>query len=393
MRSKSVAWLIVSVSLGLAGCESRGVSAGAHEVRDSAGVEIVSNFVSSGWSAEDAPRLVEELRIGAVEGDPRYMFAQLMGIDVDEAGRIYTVDMQAKQVSVFDPDGSFVHSFGRAGSGPGEFRTPLMVTVLKHEIRVLDVGSIVRFDRNGTELDREGTGGATVFVHRLPNDSELLEWRKETLRMSSPTELEQPDDLLVRRQVAGDHQDTVLAIPAAQTMMLDGGTLRMQANAPTPVWALAGDRILLAKSNEFRIEELSLEGELRRVFSLDVEPTSLSDARRGEIERQTSGVRGVLERAMGVKVVDEAYPFNVVVGGLLMGPVNTRWVNGLDVRAPPGEEVEYVWYIFDEDGLYRGPIDLPARFTPFVTRHERLYGVQRDELGVQYVVRLRMEGI
>src|SRR5690606_18419581 len=84
---------------------------------------------------------------------------------------------------------------------------------------------------------------------------------------------------------------------------------------------------------------------------------------------------------------------------ILGGPDNTIWVQHVrtadqvereggtfdaqDMGAPD-------WDVFDDDGRFLGTLTLPARFQPLRVIGQHVYGVQRDELDVQYVVRLRI---
>ncbi len=46
---------------------------------------------------------------------------------MDEEGYVYVTDGGNNRIAVFGPDGSFSHSFGREGAGPGEFRSPRLL--------------------------------------------------------------------------------------------------------------------------------------------------------------------------------------------------------------------------------------------------------------------------
>ena len=48
------------------------------------------------------------------------------------------------------------------------------------------------------------------------------------------------------------------------------------------------------------------------------------------------------------------------------------------------------WDVFDAQGRFLGVVGMPERFTAMVFRDDRIYGLWRDEFGVQYVVRLRI---
>jgi hypothetical protein len=50
------------------------------------------------------------------------------------------------------------------------------------------------------------------------------------------------------------------------------------------------------------------------------------------------------------------------------------------------------WDVFDAQGRFLGVVNTPAGFTPRVFGGDKIYGVWRDELDVQYVVRLRIVG-
>ena len=60
-----------------------------------------------------------ELSIGS-EVDEPYLFANVMGIDVDRSGRIVVADLGQKSVRMYDATGKFLFMIGRSGAGPGE---------------------------------------------------------------------------------------------------------------------------------------------------------------------------------------------------------------------------------------------------------------------------------
>jgi hypothetical protein len=60
--------------------------------------------------------------IGVELGDSNYVFGQPVGADFTADGDIAVLDMQLAEVRIFDEEGNFAASFGRQGSGPGEFQ-------------------------------------------------------------------------------------------------------------------------------------------------------------------------------------------------------------------------------------------------------------------------------
>jgi hypothetical protein len=81
----------------------------------------------------------ESFQIGALEGDPNYIFGEFISFAVDDEGCVYVLDWRAKTVRKFGTSGKLLLSFGDPGQGPGEFSFPT-------EIRYLPDGHIVVFE-------------------------------------------------------------------------------------------------------------------------------------------------------------------------------------------------------------------------------------------------------
>lgn len=112
--------------LAVACVSSDRTTAGAALVRDSAGVRVVEN-VAPAWGAGEGWRLSDEpvLEIGLLEGEPAYLFSQIIGPRRLSAGSLALIDVASRELRIFDADGRHVRSFGRGGEGPGEFQFPL----------------------------------------------------------------------------------------------------------------------------------------------------------------------------------------------------------------------------------------------------------------------------
>lgn len=76
-----------------------------------------------GPDAADAAewRLVEDLRIGRVDGAGPEVFGQVAAVEIDPDGRIYVAEGRPHQIRVFDADGRHVRTIGSEGRGPGQF--------------------------------------------------------------------------------------------------------------------------------------------------------------------------------------------------------------------------------------------------------------------------------
>ncbi len=145
------------VGLSLVACDASDSASMDFTVVDSAGITIVTS------PAVDLPisYAVDPLfSLGASDEGPESfsrLRANLIGSDRD--GRIYILDDLAQRVVVFDSMGTFSHSFGQGGEGPGEFTRPAAIAVSGGgESAVFDWAQKLVFSLSNGDLDREQAG-------------------------------------------------------------------------------------------------------------------------------------------------------------------------------------------------------------------------------------------
>lgn len=67
------------------------------------------------------PKVVEEVRIGTLQGGEEYTFGRVLDVAVAEDGTVWVADAQDHAIRRYSPDGRFIDRIGRSGKGPGEF--------------------------------------------------------------------------------------------------------------------------------------------------------------------------------------------------------------------------------------------------------------------------------
>ena len=117
---------------------------------------------------DDRIELVDDLVVGARGEDPNYLFFRPQGVAVDDAGRMYVVDMGNTQVQVFDADGEYLRTLGQEGQGPGELQMPMGLAIAGDRVIVSDWGNrrLTIWDLEGAHLGDMPMSGrleATIF--------------------------------------------------------------------------------------------------------------------------------------------------------------------------------------------------------------------------------------
>jgi hypothetical protein len=219
--------------------------------------------------------------------------------------------------------------------------------------------------------------------------------------------LEEGDPIVVY-DTTGAVVDTIAMLPKGQT--LAGATqeqFSMVLFAPEPVWDLDenGD-IYYAMNDQYRILVNDPVGNLTRVITREVERKPVEEADRNAILRllqdqyaQFGLPPAQIEAIMqGIGFAD-SYP---AFGLIFLGPGETLWVQRIrsarDMAADADEDFEFdpqaigspEWEVLDAEGRYLGVVSLPEGFTPVNVKGDMLYGVWRDELDVQYIMRVRV---
>lgn len=115
--SALVAGLVAALG---AGCGEGGGPSGSATTR----FTLPSGVVEARFSPAAEPRwtIVEELRIGSVEGGGPEEFSALFGLAALDDGGFAVLDGQSQEIRVFDDGGAHVATHGGQGEGPGELQ-------------------------------------------------------------------------------------------------------------------------------------------------------------------------------------------------------------------------------------------------------------------------------
>ena len=336
-------------------------------------------------------RLVEELKLGNVEGDGPEGFGGVADLAVDWAGDIYVLDVGSKEVRVFGRDGTYLRVLARDGDGPGEIRyrrtTNQRITFrAPDELWIGDGQQQMVIDMLGNELRRSAgrRRPGMFFPGEVPMSSWVIAAATDgslfsvghVVAMPSPDQIEVlQHTYVVHSPVSADHEmlpgDT-LAIETG-TMMGVGGEERhagrggstvsvqnLRGADPRFVWTVEGGGTLwLAHRSRYRFDELSFNGDTIRTVQV------------GDVPPLSAGESG----------------FAPILAALASSPEGWLWVK----REEPAAEGGSVWDVLDNCGRFRTTVTAPVDLRRLeLGAGGELYGISSDDLGVDFVHRFRL---
>jgi hypothetical protein len=351
----------------------------------------------------DSVSVVEELRIGVLEGPEEYQFAGLLDLAVDATGGTYVFDSQIPALR-YDAQGTYVRTLGRGGRGPGEYGN----TSLGLAVRRTDGRLVMRDPRNSRINVYEPDG--------TPSDS----WRVQSgLYTSNATFLDASDHLQLRILTGSprpdgfwpfallhiDDQGRIVDTLTVPTWPGDPG-LSNQAFPVVNVWAasLSGG-LVIGLNDRYSFERRDPDGSVLRIGRA-VGPVSVLP----EEKREREDLDAWLIRT-NTDPTDEAIPpvpgRKPAYRSIVVGEEGRFWVRryvtaekGDPVvrRTPPGTEPAppLTWHepivhdVFAPDGSFLGAVVFPPKTTPIVFRGDLVWAVLRGPLDDPYVVRLRI---
>lgn len=392
-----------------AGCgEGSGQNSNAESTatQESTGVPLVRSSESETWNGETRWTIQVDLEIGGRDAPAEYLFGRVRGVDAGPDGRIYVLDDQVGKVSVFDSDGRFAFSFGERGQGPGEFSVQT-AGILVEESGIVTVRDDLRrsdhlFDADGRFLR------SRPHAERFRGEWAVLPQGGYVTRSRSAT-----SDSIVRLDGDARIIDTVVEFEydISRTWGVQAGTLfegkqEIPLLPPQPVWGMTADgRVISGMSNRYHIDVRQPDGSLTMIIEREHEARLIgADDHRRLVDhlKELMGLAGLTEAEIAGGFQRRAFTLPDALpafAGLVGGPDGTIWVQGvLSIDSMPAHypffDVLYpgspAWEVFSRDGQYLGVINMPRNFTLKKIRGDRIYGFETDELGLQRVVRLKI---
>lgn len=333
----------------------------------------------------------------------------------EDGSRVYVLDSQASEVTIWTPDGDLIRRLGRAGGGPGEFQSPSRLTLVQDGFHVKDNRRITTF-----ALDGELTGtssyprgaqfqGFPVQIWDVFKDGSFVALPPPSVLAESSTgDLTEVVSVLRVAERGGSWETEELAILDFEnwqaSVEVEGRSRPVPLGQPwvTPdhfvVDHLGGSVVVKRGRSDvpglIELFEISTSGDTLWARTLQLPPVRLTEERiEAEVEEwatviaeQGSGGNAspmLRSRIRDAWFIPEYWPAVREIRLMSNGEI---WFE------PMGRDSPGVWYAVQKgsDGGLIRRISLPESFQPLDVTDTHVWGIRRDELDVGYVTGLRL---
>lgn len=307
----------------------------------------------------------EDLKIGVVEGDENYMFSHIRNFVVDENENIYVADMKETKIKVFDKNGKFLRVFGKTGEGPGEIGRIYGIQITtKNELLVNDGRNrkLLYFTLEGEFILSKDI---RIFLpERVYCDSKENYYVLNIALDPRPAHYE-----LLKYDSDLNLITTIAKIPAPDPSK--------PFNPFMPMFycqVMDDDCLLYGYPEDYELQIISPEGTLIKKIIRDYNPVSVTEEEKEEEQEGTPpGMKIEFSRYHSAFVyfkIDEEGRIFVL-----------NWEK-------PDSGEKYCFDVFDSEGRYIAKI--PLNFRPAVMKKGKIYTIEEDEDGYQFVKRYKV---
>ena len=349
-------------------------------------LDTLSNLTEIQFPGEVQPR---EIRISnpVTFSDDDLLIGQFSGVVSDRNGGVYIADEDQSTIHRFDSSGNYIHSFGRDGEGPGEFRSLVQIDTDGEFLYALDrnLNRITAFDPetgDPVEILTLGNTGQSMpeTFYVLPDDAFIIISMMFATGSSDDVIHYQPTGILTK---SGSYKPAdQIRLPARESVMINSEGGNIGIIVPTysrrsRVSVSGSGSVYTNWSEHLLIKQYDSDGSYTGAYysELGGEPLTRSQLRNRYSSAYMDALRG--------ETLPSAWP---VVRSFLVDNRNRVWVNLFGDGAGEKE-----WLVFQKNGAVDGMLTLPEESTIYEVRDDYLYLVETDSDGFEIVKRYEIE--
>ena len=286
-------------------------------------------------------------------------------------------------------------TIGRAGEGPGEFRS---LTFLGHwpgdsiVVADLELARVSVFDAGG-RYAREvrwgnGENSPASAIVGVFDDGSFLARAFTQLGYPPPHGLRRLDATFFHLAAGGTLADTIGTFPGSETYFLPterGFRANPGLFAQTLSFATGPATFYAGPSDTYEYTEYSSAGRPSRLVRRSIQPAPVesgdvaAEKQARLADRPANDLRASLERMLAEMPVPDVMP---VFDRILVGDDASVWVRSYN---PAYEDAPTSWTVFDSEGQILAEVSMPAGLEPQQIGRDYVLGVAVDEMDVERV--------
>ena len=320
---------------------------------------------------EDVFNLEKEITIGERDKDEESLFISITSIGIDDEENIYVLDRKACQIKVFDKNGKFLRNIGRKGQGPGEMLFPsVMEMVSGKEIMICDISNnrVSFFSLKGELVKEVSKGKFFRLISPTPDSSgNFIGSYRIRMGQKRIVELKKFDSnfepiLTFKKLDYTDEPNVIYPYPPFILYVV-----------------LKDDKVIWGNWLHYRLQIVDEAGKMTRKIIKDYNPIKITEKDKEKDIKQRFGDQGI---PPGIKV--EFPEYHPAFWYLSIDDEGRIFVQTFERT----EEGSYYYDVFDSEGKYIAKVPLGAR--PWAWKKNKLYTVEEDEEGYQYIKRYKV---
>lgn len=408
MRMRQARAWLVAVLLVTAACANTDTRAPDAEVKDSAGIRIVTSrrpAQTEPWTVDAGPTV----EIGGNEEDTTQILFRVAGAVVLEDGRIVVAHGPAPMIRWFDASGAYVGGAGRPGGGPGEFGSGEGAWI--SQLWRVGADSVAAWEHPNRRMQVFGPDGqfARAVVLDLPPRMDVQSYPQMVgplddgfiMALFPPFgtrtvgEVWRDPITYIRYRSDGSYAGELATLPGHVLFTQlyrtpDGSEVEGPGRppfSPAPAAWAAGDRLIYGPGDRYEIASYDTAGALtmvvrrpqprlpvtNQIIAAD-KARIMADAPDDPVARRN------WEASIDAAPFPDSLPAH---RRIRMDRAGMLWVQDY---VPPGED-SVTWSIFDEAGIWQAELTIPADWQVLDIGEDYMLVLVTDELDVERVRR------
>ncbi len=362
MRSKYTLILALFVLLIFNLSCSEGASEWKGTIVEEDGVSVVRN-PNEPMYGEDVFIIEEDLSVGEAIGREEYMFSNIRSIAVDNEERIYVADSKDAHIKIFDRNGAYVKTVGKKGQGPGEIGRPRNVCITRQkQVMVVDSSN-----NRLTYYSLEGEFIKDISIAQTRLMTTIVDSQGNIIGMDAVRDDENP-----RYELKKFDPDLNYLLSFGSSPLPD--IRGFDPFMPALRWDLnVNDQIVCGYPETYEIQIFNSKGKLIKRIVKDYQPVEVTQEDIDQLEELPPTIK------LSISKYHPAYQ-------RLTTDEECRIFVLTSEAVEDGDENYYD--VFDSKGIYIAKV--PLKFWPRAWKKGKLYTVEEDEEGYQYIKRYKV---